>query len=79
MRADRRLQEAGDPGPGRAGERADDDRERDVQERVQPVERRADPDGEDRADEVLALAADVEQAAAEGERDREPREDRASS
>ena len=36
---------------------------------------RADPDGHDRADEVLALAADVEHPAAEGERDREPGED----
>ena len=40
-----------------------------------PVERRADPDGRERADEVLALAADVEQAAAERERDREAGED----
>ena len=38
-------------------------------------ERRAEPDGEDRAGEVLALAADVEHAAAERERDRERRED----
>ena len=40
-----------------------------------PVERRADPDGGDRADDVLALAADVEQAGAEGERDGEADED----
>ncbi len=40
-----------------------------------PLNVGADPDGEDRAHQVLALAADVEHAAAEGERDREPRED----
>ena len=44
-----------------------------------PGERRADPDGDDRADEVLALAADVEQAAAERERDGEAGEDQRSS
>ena len=38
-------------------------------------ERRADPDGDDRADDVLALAADVEQAAAERERDGEAGQD----
>ena len=38
-------------------------------------ERRPDPDRGDEPDEVLTLAADVEEAAAEGERDREPRED----
>ena len=41
-------------------------------ERVETGERRADPDREERAHEVLALAADVEHAAAEGERDGEP-------
>ena len=39
------------------------------------VERRADPDRHVGADEVLALAADVEQAAAEGERHRQAGED----
>ena len=38
-------------------------------------QRRADPNAHDRADEVLALPADVEHPAAEGERDREPGED----
>ena len=51
------------------------DREHDVQERRHAVERRADEDRGERADEVLALAADVEQAGAEGERDREAGED----
>ena len=46
-----------------------------MEDRAHALERRADPDGEDRADEVLALAADVEEAAAERERDREPDED----
>ena len=36
---------------------------------------RADPDRDDRPDEVLPLAADVEEAAAERERDGEPRQD----
>ena len=38
-------------------------------------EARADVDPDDRADEVLALTADVEEAAAKRERDREPGED----
>ena len=41
----------------------------------QPGQRRADPDGHDRAGEVLALPADVEHPAAERERDGEPGED----
>ena len=40
-----------------------------------PAKRRADPDRHVRADEVLALAADVEHAAAEGEGDGEAGED----
>ncbi len=75
MGADGRLQEARDTRPERAGEAPAIDREEDVQERVHPAERRADPDREHRADDVLALAADVEQAAAERERDGEARED----
>ena len=46
-----------------------------MQDRVHPVERRSDPDGEDRADEVLALPADVEHAAAEREGNGEAGED----
>ena len=53
----------------------DDDREHDVDERVETGERRADPDGEERADEVLPLAADVEHAAAERKCDGKARED----
>ena len=63
------------PATSAPGERPDDEREDDVEDRVQPLERGADPDGEDGAGEVLALAADVEEAAAERERDREPDED----
>ena len=44
-------------------------------QRRHALERRADPDRQDRADDVLALAADVEQAAAERERHREAGED----
>ena len=54
---------------------AGDHREHDVQQRRRAVERRADVDGGERADEVLALAADVEQAGAERERDGEAGED----
>ena len=75
MRADGRLEEPGDPGDERARRRPDDEHEDHVEDRVQPLERGADPHGEDGAGEVLALAADVEEAAAEGERDREPDED----
>ena len=39
------------------------------------VERRSDPDGGERADDVLALTADVEEPAAERERDGEAGED----
>ena len=54
---------------------ASDDREHDVQQPRHAGERRADPHGDVGADEVLALAADVEQPAAEGEGDREAGED----
>ena len=69
--SDRRLQDPCDPGVGRSGQRGRHDRERDVDEAVRALERRADPDREVGADEVLALPADVEEPAAERERDRE--------
>ena len=75
MGADHRLQQPGDARPRRAGQRGEDDREHDVQQLGHVGERRADPHGDVGADEVLALAADVEQPAAEGEGDREPGED----
>ena len=74
VRADGRLQEARDPGPQRSGERGEHDREHDVQAGVQLDERRADPRRDESADDVLALAADVEEPALEGERDGEARE-----
>ena len=52
-----------------------DHADHDVRQRRHRVERRAEPDGHVGADEVLALAADVEQAAAERERDRQAGED----
>ena len=58
-----------------AGEHRERDREEDVQALRHPGPRRADPDRDDRAGDVLALAADVEEAAAERERDGEPRAD----
>ena len=73
--ADRRLQEAGDPGPHGARQSRRDDRHEDVQPGGQEVEPDADLDGGDRADDVLALPADVEEPAAEGEGHGQARED----
>ena len=73
--ARRRLQQAGDAAPHRAGRARPDHAEHDVQQRRHRVERRAEPDRHVGADEVLALAADVEQAAAERERHRQAGED----
>ena len=76
MRADGALQEAGDPGDGGAGEHrrrmtvARMSSQLGRSTRVRQLGR--DDDGGDRAREVLPLAADVEQAAAEGECDGEP-------
>ena len=75
MRTGRRLEETGDRGPDRSSHRRNDDGEQDVQRVVHSRERRPDPEPRDHADEVLALTADVEQAAAERKRDRQPRED----
>ena len=72
--AHRRLEEAGDPGEERAGEGGGADGEEDVHAVREAGPRGADPDGRERAGDVLALAADVEEAAAERERDREPGE-----
>ena len=76
MRARRRLQEAGDARPSRAGERRGADPEQHVRQR-RPCSRTSTPTqfATIEPDEVLALAADVEQAAAERERDGEPGED----
>ena len=74
--ADRRLQEPGDPGEQRTRERGGARwRGRRAGTCVMLGERRADPDGGERAGDVLALAADVEEPAAERERDGEPGED----
>ena len=69
------LQQARDRPPGRASEAGRHHREQDVGQGGHRRERGADPDGEVGADEVLALAADVEEAAAEGEGDRQAGED----
>ena len=74
VRADRRLENAGDPRVERAGERADRQAQRHVEERIEVDERRTDPDREVRADEILALPTDVEQAATEGKAERDRRE-----
>ena len=63
------------PADRRPGRRPDDEREQHVQHGAQTVERRADPDGEDRTGQELPLAADVEEPATERERDGEPDED----
>ena len=73
--ARRRLQQSGDAGPHRAAEAGEHEHQHDVQQVRHAAELRAEPDREDRADEVLALAADVEQAGAERERDGEADED----
>ena len=75
MSAHRRLEEAGDPGPQGAGQRRRADPEQDVRERRHPRQAVSDPVGHVETDEVLTLAADVEHAAAERERDGEPGED----
>ena len=72
----RRLQQAGDARPQPAGEQ----RRRAIASTTcrsagVPSRRGADVDRGERADEVLALAADVEQAGAERERDRQAGED----
>src|SRR5215210_2016226 len=73
--ADGRLQEARDPSPDRAGRGRDRDRDQYVRRPRHVHERDADPVGAEDPDEVLAVSADVEQPAAERERDREARQD----
>ena len=75
VRAHRRLQEAGDTRPRSARERRGPDRQHDVRQRAHRCELVADPVRDVEADEVLALAADVEHPAAEGEGDGEPGQD----
>ena len=74
MGASRRFQEPGDCRVQASGERRDDDGEEDVRNVSHAREVGSDPDAGDDADEVLALAADVEEAATERERDREARQ-----
>jgi hypothetical protein len=73
------LQEPGDPRPDRPGRGCDRDPEQDVGGPRHVHERDADPVRADQADDVLAVAADVEQAAPEGERDGEAAQESASS
>ena len=54
---------------------ASDEREEDVRQRAHAGERDADPVRDEQADEVLALAADVEHAATEREGDGKAGED----
>ena len=62
-------------GPERARERGGADAEQDVRGRGHAAEATPDPARDEEPHEVLALAADVEEAAAEGEGDREPGQD----
>ena len=71
---DGRLQRAGDPAPERPSQDACGDREQDVERPRHPFEVGSDPECRDEADPVLALPADVEEPAAERERDRDPGE-----
>nr|WP_228431015.1 hypothetical protein [Baekduia soli] len=73
--AGRGAQGAGDPGPRGPRQRGQHHREDDVQPARHPGPRGADPDRDDAADGVLALAADVEQAGAEGVGDGQADED----
>ena len=75
MGADGRLEHAGDPAPDPAGDDGGHDGEEDVQRPREPLEVGPDVERRDEPDPVLALAADVEEPAAEGEGDREARED----
>src|SRR5919108_406655 len=75
VRSDRGAEETGDPSPDGAGERGRDDREQHVRHRRQGREPHAHLEPDDAADDVLALPADVEEAAAEGEGHREPGQD----
>src|ERR671914_1468178 len=72
---DRRLQRPRDPGPDGAGQTGGRDRQHDVQEAGHPGELRTHPHRGDRSDDVLPLAADVEQPGAERERHREAGQD----
>ncbi len=72
-----RLQPARDERPEAAEQRRRQDRERQDQRERQPAEVEADQRDAEAADVGLPLAADVEQAAVEGDRDRETREDEA--
>ncbi len=67
MRATRGLEDAGDRRIRRPGERTGHHAEEDVEKRIQPGEVDAEPVGDEQADEVLAVAADVEHPAAERE------------
>ena len=73
--ADGRLQDPGDSAPDRRRRRSDAEREEDVERPRRPLEVRPDVEGREEADPVLALPADVEEAAAEGERDRDSGQD----
>ena len=73
--ADGGAEEAGDAAPERSAEDPGQDAEADVQRPAQPLEVRPDEQGEDEPDPVLALAADVEEAAPEREGDGERGED----
>ena len=71
------LQPARDERPQAAEQRRRGDRERQHERERQPAEIEADQRDPEAAEVGLALAADVEQAAVEGDRDREPGEDEA--
>ena len=73
--ADGGAEEAGDAAPERSAKDAGQDAEADVERPAQPLQVRPDEQGEDEPDPVLALAADVEEAAPEREGDGERGED----
>ncbi len=70
--ADGRTEDPGDPTPDRSADDPRDEPEQHVQRPRGAFQVRPDPERGDEADPVLTLPSDVEEAAAERERDREP-------
>src|SRR5581483_7909425 len=75
VRTGGRLQEPGDARPHRTRDRRGADSQQHMRKRRPAREGDTDPVGHDQPDEVLALAADVEEAAPERERDGDSDED----
>jgi hypothetical protein len=75
VRPDGGFEDPRDTSPDRTAEHRGDDAEQDVERPRQTVEMEADVEGAHEPDPVLALAPDVEHPTAEGEGNRERRQD----